>query len=437
MVNEMHLLRTLLLAIIVDSSLVQANLESSQAYTRLTWDIQPFTDLISVEAGNASSPGPLSSAVTNIISQPIYQIEYLGSPYEEFYSDGEDIYARNVWDLQLFQNRIYIGAGNSSNSGPAPNSGRVPLHYYSVADEAFINEYTVAEEQIDKFRILDSILYLPGHDATESWSFGNIYSQAGSQWIKNRTLPEAIHIYDIHKIDNALFAAVGADTGSAVYTSTDNANTWEIHELGSGRTYSFVTLANQLFATRTFRVDSPNKVSMFEWNSGNGSFIERPDLDIDTLFPEVTIDNETSVKIFNSKTVDEGTVYLAGYKHNDHQTTPIAAYSITDDINSITKVELPSGYIPYDVLYRDNQFHIAASKASGSNYSNAIFSGSAGQTSSWEQIIEFKYPVFARSIEKTEDQCFYFGMGSEIVDPDSWSLDELKPGTGHILRICL
>ena len=34
------------------------------------------------------------------------------------------------------------------------------------------------------------------------------------------------------------------------------------------------------------------------------------------------------------------------------------------------------------------------------------------------------------------NNCFYFGMGSEIEDSDSWNQTELKKETGEILKVC-
>ena len=58
-----------------------------------------------------------------------------------------------------------------------------------------------------------------------------------------------------------------------------------------------------------------------------------------------------------------------------------------------------------------------------------------GNFSRYEEIISFSYKTFARSFEKVNN-CFYFGMGSEIEDSDSWNQTELKKETGEILKVC-
>ena len=77
--------------------------------------------------------------------------QYLGNPYMKQYKNGEGVYARNIWDMQLFEDKIYIGAGNSSNEGPAQNAGRVYVVSLDPKTAKFKYEFKIAEEQIDIF----------------------------------------------------------------------------------------------------------------------------------------------------------------------------------------------------------------------------------------------------------------------------------------------
>src|SRR5436309_1025344 len=51
----------------------------------------------------------------------------LGNPLKGRYPDGiagnPMEYARNPWDMQVLNGRIYIGSGNSANNNPALNAG--------------------------------------------------------------------------------------------------------------------------------------------------------------------------------------------------------------------------------------------------------------------------------------------------------------------------
>ncbi len=135
-----------------------------------------------------------------ILGDVTSQIVNLGNPLNIKYPDNTPkVYARNIWDMYAFDNKIYFGGGNSSNADPAPNAGPADLWSFNPATQSFIKEYTLAEEQIARFREFDGQLYIPGHDSRESWDFGNFYRLEAGTWKKYRTIPNGVHVYDIYK----------------------------------------------------------------------------------------------------------------------------------------------------------------------------------------------------------------------------------------------
>ena len=125
--------------------------------------------------GTALTNSDVSSqiVVTSTNNDVTADVELLGNPFIDRYADR--IYARNVWDIQAFNGIVYLGSGNSSNEGPDRNAGPVDVWHFDPDRNAFVNEFTVDEEQIDIFRIIDGKLYIPGHDPLESWQLGNFY----------------------------------------------------------------------------------------------------------------------------------------------------------------------------------------------------------------------------------------------------------------------
>lgn len=55
------------------------------------------------------------------------RLEAIETPYFDDYPACEEICALNPWDLQVFDGRLFIGARNDANEGPAPNAGLVCL----------------------------------------------------------------------------------------------------------------------------------------------------------------------------------------------------------------------------------------------------------------------------------------------------------------------
>lgn len=68
-----------------------------------------------VQSGQVIGTGEAALAAVDVSSS----ITVLGSPFKKA------AYARNVWDMQLFGGKIYLGHGNSSNNAPSPNAGPV------------------------------------------------------------------------------------------------------------------------------------------------------------------------------------------------------------------------------------------------------------------------------------------------------------------------
>lgn len=100
--------------------------------------------------------------------------------------------ARHISELALFGDRLYLGHGDF-----AVNTGSTDVIYYDFLTKEFKTEFTVDEEEINCYRILDGLLVIPGLDAMEDWSFGNLYVREASGWKKWRTLPRAIHVFDV------------------------------------------------------------------------------------------------------------------------------------------------------------------------------------------------------------------------------------------------
>ncbi len=219
-----------------------------------------FTVLAVLFMGGLCFPAPPVSP----FSGGAASVEDLGIPFADRYSGGDAVYARNVWDLQAFSGRLYIGAGNYDNSGPAPNAGPVPILAWDPDAGTVVREGEVDEEEISRFEIVEDTLYIPGADPREGWELGNLYRrEPGGNWRKLRTIPRAIHAAALTGHAGSLYVGLKAtDTvpwyvdfngyGSAVAVSEDRGGSWKVFPLGGYAVQTFLQVSGRLYATDVF-----------------------------------------------------------------------------------------------------------------------------------------------------------------------------------------
>ncbi len=134
----------------------------------------------------------------------------------------EHNYARNSWDLQLYNDRIYLGCGDYTDQ-----TGQIgPVNIWSFDDtETFAVDTTVDEQQVARFHVYDNKLYVPGIDATESWDFGNLYINELGTWTKLRTIPQGVHVWDVALFEGKLYATAHGN-GESLHVSSDGGQSW-------------------------------------------------------------------------------------------------------------------------------------------------------------------------------------------------------------------
>jgi len=417
--------------------------------------------------------------------QPVHdltsQIERLGNPFADSYPDGDAVYARNVWDLQLFAGKIFIGGGNSSNTGPATNAGPVGIKNFDLLSEKFSEEGTVDEEQIDTFRVLDQRLYIPGHDPTQSWKFGNFYRRNNDgTWTKYRTIPGGLHTYDMARSNGVLFAAIGKEGGGAILQSTDEGQSWKVIHEANNRIYTFFEVGNTLFGASKFAAANSesrgsisikfaeatenilnllnvndtlidairNSLGNFSKRNGgeyglaeikdHSGAVPRFDIGAAEIFPETAFIPNKYAKIIKPLAVEDKVVYIGAYTHNDHQYMPFGLY-VTSSLRpheiKTNRIHLPESALPRDVILAEGYVFVLVSVDKGET-GTLIQVLRAPQTNlnDLQEMFRFTYASFARSFELADGD-FYFGIGSEVNNPKKFRTEEISPSSGDILRL--
>lgn len=384
------------------------------------------------------------------------QVELLGQPFP-----SKELYSANVWDMQVFNNKIYLGFGDSSkNAGPIPIIFFEPssrkfvtddIRYYNPSTSSYEVKKAVDEEQIDIYRVLNGKLYLPGHDSREAWSLGNYYIMDNNGWQKFRNIPNAIHVYDMAIFEGRLFAAIGSNqyvdennTSAIVLMSEDNGNTWKT--IGSipsstvydGRVYTLFVIKNKLYAVDVLFpawVQRPGggylsdiaKILCFEHDSTGKIKTSVVTVNGSTLIPgvEFDINRGSLIKMVRVNVVNNKLLFIAGQTYNDHSWLPGGLY-VAEDIKSAQKISLPEqNVLPMDTLVRGNTAYVLAYvKISNNEYMNLVYK--SDDLISWTELFRFNKDTFARSFEELNGD-FYFGLGCYT--------DYLPSSTGTILMV--
>lgn len=136
--------------------------------------------------------------------------ESIGMPTAE-----KQVEARNIVELKAYEGRLYIGHGDASvNTGPTDVIAWDPVR------GAFSTEFTVDDEGIHQYCVVDGKLAIPGLDATEDWDFGNVYVREPDGWVKHRTIPHGLHVFDLIQLEESWYVG----TGSIFYLGKENEN---------------------------------------------------------------------------------------------------------------------------------------------------------------------------------------------------------------------
>lgn len=193
------------------------------------------------------TPSPAISSQVQLLEWELLGVPASYKPVESHWS---------LWDLQLWHERIYLAHGDW-----AGNTGPVRMIYYDLSSGEFVHDdgFIADEEAIEVYRVFDDTLYAPGADATEEWEFGNLYCKRwGETWVKRRAIPMALHMWDVGLLGETLVAIGRTVKGNnqafgAVWTSTDNGQSWEwgpdFQAAGYAEPSSVFVLGGRLYVT--------------------------------------------------------------------------------------------------------------------------------------------------------------------------------------------
>ena len=152
----------------------------------------------------------------------------IGNPLLARYPVTGDARPRSVWDLQIFEGKLYLASGDYWN-----NRGPVDIWTYAGTGTNFVNEYTAQEDMVWDFFVQDGKMFIPGMDArVESPVIANLYindpdRNPGPGWLMQRTLTSGRHSFDVALFKSNLFASITlTNNAGRTLVSTNMGQTW-------------------------------------------------------------------------------------------------------------------------------------------------------------------------------------------------------------------
>ena len=346
--------------------------------------------------------------------------------------------ARSVWDMQHWEERIYLAHGDMhSNAGPTD------VWYFDLSRGAFIKEGTIDEEGIRRFAPSGSTLFIPGGDAREpnsprEWELGNIYRLAEDGWQKQRTVPWAYHVWDVLQAGDELLVcgdgsqawAEGGDGPYAfIHVSKDDGETWRLEYPSScNKIERLFSVAGSVYASAAYPSGVLEGTERgFAWLDIDPfpnvpEFTERQiaESNAPNLPPEWQGRPRALVRINRLELWQDGVLYIGSFPGTEDPIASNTPRSFPDSVGifhatnigagAIERLQfIPDGLIPIDLVVCETAAYVLAISGDPTSNHAAVFRGDVSGV--WHLIFSTDMlPAKAYSFE-IADGYVYLGLG--------------------------
>jgi hypothetical protein len=149
-------------------------------------------------------------------------VETIGNAFTNRYPSVAQNAAKPVTRMRLFNNRIYLGHGSTTTILKT-----APIDCWSIdlAQDAFVKDGAVFEEQIDQLRVFGNRLYMNGADSMGQGAFYRRDLAKG--WQMFNVGPDA-HYQDIYDFNGYIYTAYSNGSQPFVYYSTDDGASFQL-----------------------------------------------------------------------------------------------------------------------------------------------------------------------------------------------------------------
>jgi hypothetical protein len=331
------------------------------------------------------------------------EIVNLGIPTEMVYTKAEHVTARSVWDMAVLDGKLYIGCGDYDK-----NSGNTTMFAYDIEKDKWTSTGILNDEAIGKFYLHDNKLYAPGFDATtSSWEYGNYHILSDGEWQSIKTLPQAVHNFDIIEYNGNLFFAIGTEKSeiSPVKMLSDDGNYVSIPFTKNGenllyegknfnRVYDFFIANDELYCN-LLKYGVTQIMEFYKFNGQQFEFVS----DDDAISYKVFKQNPTG-----ASATYKGTCYFS-----------VGNFYKTDDFKEFTQIEVPNGAYVTDFivekgrfLNRENMYVLTTNQNEDKSYVSTVYR--YNQETGFKKLAEVTLDGPAISLAKYKNN-FFLGFG--------------------------
>jgi len=347
---------------------------------------------------------------------PARQVTVVGNPLKERYPDNTDrTFARNIWDMIVYNGRIYIGSGDYWD-----NAGPVDIYSFEPGGNEFTLEYSAPDEMVSRFCVFDDKLVIPGNDPQESWDLGNLYIKEAGTWRKVRTIPNGILCFDVAYLDGRLYAKVSTEHLGTIQESADWGQSW--------KPVVYNSYPNTLFVFQ-------GKLHGIDWDS-NLCTLENGVFFCEAMTPKLrTLVKDAPppygfYKVFRFGQVTPFTDRIAiatkgATAFPQYGPCPLGVLAAGDLKPSIVEPFVESNVM--DACVQGDTLYILSHQLKEGGCENSIYA--TKDTKTWRCVATFTTETFGRSMVAVNGD-FYVGLGCNIRSPQPY-----PASTGGILHV--
>lgn len=198
----------------------------------------------------------------------------IGNPYALDFED-ENYRSRVAFDLAVFDGKLFVGGGDYDE-----NTGPVYVHSYDISSgEWKKSAEPLPDEQIKRFRIAETELYIAGTDPKDDWEKGNFYRYENGEFVTHRVLDGAVHNFDIALFDGKTFFGLGVVGESSPVVAFDGENYSPVPFYKNGellntaqfeiiRVYNFLIFDGNLYAFLSFGNENEALMDLYAYKDG-------------------------------------------------------------------------------------------------------------------------------------------------------------------------